>query len=447
MHDLEAAWDEGWTSSEILEALHDGDDGPVPGRVVLAAPRGVHATREGRRCRRRRGRTTARPPVRAPRLGGPDRRRARTVERRTALHDRHVAGRRADRPLRRRGSAPGTYGDVAEEIRAVRERVSVMDVSTLGKFLVAGRDARALLDCVFPLDVGAVAPGRARYLLALDEAGYVMDDGLARRAPRRVLLPDLDVGRRRPDGGVAPQLDRPARPARAPRRTRPRSSARSTSRGRTRATCSPRCPTTTSRARRSPTRDTPRSPSPASPAGRSRSASSASSPTSCTTRAAGASSCGMRCSTRGRALGHPPARPRRPRRAPAREGARLPRAGHDARRSPREARARVGGRDGQAAFVGKRALERMDALPLERRLVGLRFDGPPQRGHPLAVDGAIVGRDHLVRGVGGGRRPRSGSAGSGRSTASSPRRCVPATSPRPSSPTPFYDPEGVRLRA
>src|SRR5262249_38299093 len=57
-------------------------------------------------------------------------------------------------------------------------RVSVMDVSTLGKFLVAGRDARALLDRVFPLDVGAIAPGRARYLLALDEAGYVMDDGL-----------------------------------------------------------------------------------------------------------------------------------------------------------------------------------------------------------------------------------------------------------------------------
>ena len=77
------------------------------------------------------------------------------------------------------------------------------------------------------------------------------------------------------------------------------------------------------------------------------------------------------------------------------------------------------------AFVGKRALERMDALPLERRLVGLRFDGPPQRGHPLAVDGAIVGRDHLVRGVGGGRRPRSDSAGSGRSTASS-RRCCSA---------------------
>ena len=53
---------------------------------------------------------------------------------------------------------PGTYGDVDDEIRAVRERVSVMDVVTLGTFLVAGRDARTLLDRVFPLDVGAIAP-------------------------------------------------------------------------------------------------------------------------------------------------------------------------------------------------------------------------------------------------------------------------------------------------
>jgi sarcosine oxidase subunit alpha len=73
---------------------------------------------------------------------------------------------------------PARYGDAREEIRAVRERVSIMDVSTLGKFLVAGRDAKTLLDWAFPLDVGAVAPGRARYLLALDEGGYVMDDGL-----------------------------------------------------------------------------------------------------------------------------------------------------------------------------------------------------------------------------------------------------------------------------
>ena len=44
------------------------------------------------------------------------------------------------------------------------------------------------------------------------------------------------------------------------------------------------------------------------------------------------------------------------------------------------------------SFVGKQALDRMASLPLDRKLVGLRFDGTPQRGAPLAVEGTIVGR-------------------------------------------------------
>src|SRR5207237_5993302 len=82
------------------------------------------------------GRTTSRPPVRAPKLedliGGVH----ETIDRRTALHDRHVAlGAKMDRS----GSwlRPWTYGDRAEEYRAVRERVGVMDVSYLAKCVIA----------------------------------------------------------------------------------------------------------------------------------------------------------------------------------------------------------------------------------------------------------------------------------------------------------------------
>jgi glycine cleavage system aminomethyltransferase T len=88
----------------------------------------------------------------------------------------------------------------------------------------------------------------------------------------------------------------------------------------------------------------------------------------------------------------------------------------------------------------------MDALPLERRLVGLRFDGPPQRGHPLALEDAIVGRitsctvsDAAGGPVGlgwlravDGEFPTILRAGDVTATVS---------------PTPFYDPEGARLRA
>ena len=97
-------------------------------------------------------------------------------------------------------------------------------------------------------------------------------------------------------------------------------------------------------------------------------------------------------------------------------------------------------------FVGKRALERMDALPLERKLVGLRFDGAPLRGAPLMVDDQVVGRVTSCAtsvAVGapiglGWLRTVDGvfpeTLRSGRATAT----VVP---------TPFYDPEGVRLRA
>jgi sarcosine oxidase, subunit alpha len=175
VHELEVSWKEGWTSSEILKRYTTATMGPCQGALCsrhlacFAESKGAAPAASGR--------TTARPPLRAPKLedliGGVH----EVIDRRTALHDRHLAlGARMDRSgvwMR-----PATYGDWREEYRAVRERVSVMDVGTLGKFLVEGRGARTLLDRVFPLRLDDLVPGRARYLLALDEGGYVMDDGL-----------------------------------------------------------------------------------------------------------------------------------------------------------------------------------------------------------------------------------------------------------------------------
>jgi sarcosine oxidase subunit alpha len=104
-------------------------------------------------------------------------------------------------------------------------------------------------------------------------------------------------------------------------------------------------------------------------------------------------------------------------------------------------------------FVGKRALERIAELPLARTSVGLAFDGPPKnvaelRGAPLLVDGHVVGRVTsaersivLDRPIGlgwiraseGGFPAAFDVAGEGGVRA----RVVP---------TPFYDPEGERLR-
>ena len=78
---------------------------------------------------------------------------------------------------------PWNYGKVGEEYAAVRHRVSVGDVSTLGKFLLAGPDAEAALQRIYPTDVTTIRPGRSRYVLLLNERGYVFDDGLIAREP------------------------------------------------------------------------------------------------------------------------------------------------------------------------------------------------------------------------------------------------------------------------
>jgi len=97
-------------------------------------------------------------------------------------------------------------------------------------------------------------------------------------------------------------------------------------------------------------------------------------------------------------------------------------------------------------FVGKPALERMGALPLERTLVGLRVDGEPRRGVPLSAGGRVVGRvTSCARSeIAGGTialgwvRAADGSF---------PTELVAGAARATVMPTPFYDPEGARLHA
>ena len=173
--ELAAAWEEGWRSSEILKRYTTATMGPCQGSVcgrLLA--RFVAERRPGETAS---ARTTARPPARPVALedlaAGVD----EVMDKRTSLHGRHLD---LGAKLERSGSwiRPYHYGDAREEYRAVRERVGLMDVGTLARFLIAGPDATELLDRVFPCRVDDLSAGRSRYLVALGEAGYVMDDGL-----------------------------------------------------------------------------------------------------------------------------------------------------------------------------------------------------------------------------------------------------------------------------
>src|SRR5690606_27656432 len=82
------------------------------------------------------------------------------------------------------GSAPAydyAYGRTAwfehwaNEHRAVRERVGLLDLSSFGKFLVQGRDAEAVLQRICANDV-AVPPGRIVYTPWLNERGGIEAD-------------------------------------------------------------------------------------------------------------------------------------------------------------------------------------------------------------------------------------------------------------------------------
>ena len=175
--DLEAAWDQGYTDLELLKRASWAGLGPCQGGACLPHVRSWIAAR-----------TSGPPP--APFTARPAARQITLAEaaadvaidafRRTPLHDEHLTlGARMDRF----GGwwRPWHYGDAVAEYWAVREGVSVGDVSTLGKLVVSGPDVVEALERIYPCHVADIKPGRSRYALLLNERGHVMDDGMILR--------------------------------------------------------------------------------------------------------------------------------------------------------------------------------------------------------------------------------------------------------------------------
>lgn len=214
LKDLEQAAREGFDNIELLKRFSTVGMGPSQGKHsnqnairILARIRdqGIDAT----------GTTTARPmfhPVRLEDLAG---RRLRPT-RRSPLHDSHaeLGARFMDAGAWLR---PAWYGAtdakaraVEAEVRAVREGVGLIDVSTLGKFEIVGPDAARLLEAAYTVQAADLSAGAGRYALMVDESGVVVDDGLIARigpehffvtassghaaATRRVLTREADLG-------------------------------------------------------------------------------------------------------------------------------------------------------------------------------------------------------------------------------------------------------------
>lgn len=110
-------------------------------------------------------------------------------ERYTAMHHWHVAHgaefedvgqwkRPWFYPREFGGKRESMHEAVARECLAVRDKVGVLDASTLGKIDIQGPDAREFLGRIYTNGWEKLAVGKARYGLMCKDDGMVMDDGV-----------------------------------------------------------------------------------------------------------------------------------------------------------------------------------------------------------------------------------------------------------------------------
>lgn len=76
---------------------------------------------------------------------------------------------------------PDAYRDLASELRATRERVSMGDMSPLSKYEVRGPDAPRFIDRLVTRNTTSLEPGRVVYTPWTDERGKIVGDGLVFR--------------------------------------------------------------------------------------------------------------------------------------------------------------------------------------------------------------------------------------------------------------------------
>jgi len=190
VRDIALAGREGYQAVEHLKryttlgmGTDQGKTSNVIGLALMAEQLGVPITRVGT--------TTFRPPYTPVSLGAlPGHARGSNVAptRYTAMHAWHAkqGARFVDAGLWKRPHSyprPGESEDDAakREARNVRERVGLVDVSTLGKIELQGRDVAEFLNRIYINRWDTLQVGRCRYGVMLREDGIVRDDGTTSR--------------------------------------------------------------------------------------------------------------------------------------------------------------------------------------------------------------------------------------------------------------------------
>jgi sarcosine oxidase subunit alpha len=184
--DLVHSAQEGFDSAELMKRYSTYGMGPSQGKIANVNAIRILAKTKGQTVAET-GTTTARPfyhPAPMSHLAG----RGFHPHRVTALHDRHEA---LDAELMMAGEwlRPACYRSdgkpreqaIREEVTAVRQRVGLIDVGTLGKIEISGAGAGEFIERIYTGRFAKMRQGTSRYGLMCDETGVVIDDGVVAR--------------------------------------------------------------------------------------------------------------------------------------------------------------------------------------------------------------------------------------------------------------------------
>ena len=184
--DLVNAHQEGFDNIELIKRYSTVGMGPSQGKIANMNAVRVLARLNGDSIDQT-GTTTSRPfhqPVPFEYLAG----RRFHPTRRTPMHRWHQKTQAEFihagswlRPEYYANAGQDRETSILQEARHVREYAGLMDVSTLGKIEVAGPDAVTFLERIYTGRFAKQTTGKLRYVLACDEMGVVIDDGVAVR--------------------------------------------------------------------------------------------------------------------------------------------------------------------------------------------------------------------------------------------------------------------------
>ncbi|MDH3676338.1 MAG: hypothetical protein OES12_12655, partial [Anaerolineae bacterium] len=174
--DIRDAVAEGYKSMELLKRYSTLSMGPSQGKYESANTMAICAEANHQTIAEA-GTTTSRPPFSPIMLGALAGRHMEPVKH-TPIHSWHVAhgAKMMNVGLWKR---PEHYGDPAEEVLGTRHGLGLIDVGTLGKLHLYGRDVPRLLEMLYTNKWRKLAEGRVRYGVMCNEEGIISDDGVA----------------------------------------------------------------------------------------------------------------------------------------------------------------------------------------------------------------------------------------------------------------------------